>query len=314
MLRYWSLRLFVVLGIVFIAAVALAACGGTEETDAGQTDDEVAHTDDEVAHTDDEVAHDDDEVAHDDDDLETPVGAAEEQAEPASGDVLAEGQDLYVSAGCGACHGPSGEGSAIGPALPGHTAEQVERQIRTPLATMPSYSLSQLSDEDVTKIAAFIESLAGAETHVEPLDLPELLAMHHWMALSAIQSENVDDALHHVEHIIGEVEGDHLLAMEEVAEHLRTGEGHEAEHLVEGMLAGTAKPNLTLKQLHLELALAAVGNRNDEEASHHVSHFVELATGEEKASGELIIAQLEAGNLHDAEHDIEAMLGIEVHG
>ena len=38
-------------------------------------------------------------------------------------------------------------------------------------------------------------------------------ALHHWQALAAIRDGELDDAAHHVEHVIGVVEGDHLAAI-----------------------------------------------------------------------------------------------------
>ncbi len=252
-------------------------------------------------------------TADDETPAEMPASPAEADDRPLVADP-AEGKEIYLAAGCGGCHGFDGEGSEIGPALVGHTGEQVRRQVRAPLATMPSYDVSQISDADLEKIAAYVESLGPAETHVEPVDLPELIAMHHWLALSAIRSENIDDAVHHVKHVIKEVKGDHLRAMEGIAEQLSAGEAHDAEHAIEAMLAGTAEPDLTLKALHLELALAAIETGNGDEAIHHTEHFVELARGEEKATGELVLAQLEAGDLHSAQHAIEAVLGFTPHG
>ena len=47
------------------------------------------------------------------------------------------GQELFVSKGCAACHGQNAEGSAIAPALPGHSKQMVKRQVRTPRFQMP---------------------------------------------------------------------------------------------------------------------------------------------------------------------------------
>ncbi len=90
---------------------------------------------------------------------------------------LSSGHQLFISKGCAACHGQNGEGSAIAPALPGHTDEQVKRQVRNPVGTMPRIASEQISEEELEQIADYIESLALGEAHIEPTGLPSLLAM-----------------------------------------------------------------------------------------------------------------------------------------
>lgn len=223
----------------------------------------------------------------------------------------APGRAAYLAAGCAACHGQNAEGTSVGPALPGHTADQVRQQVRSPLAQMPSYSREQLSDADLEKIVAYIERLKPGKQHVEPIELPELVATHHWMALSALAADDPRDALHHVGHIIEQVKGEQLGAMKRARALLRRGELHEAEHLIEEMLAGKAKPELGLARLHLRLALSAVDQRDRAEAVHHLRHFLESAKGGKRAKGQAVLAHLREGDLHGAEHGIADLLGIE---
>jgi hypothetical protein len=119
------------------------------------------------------------------------------------------------------------------------------------------------------------------------------------------------DALHHVGHIIEAVKGEHREAMEEARRLLRAGELHEAEHLIEEMLAGKAEPELSRERLSLRLALTAVDQRDREEAIHQIRHFLELAKGADRQKGEAVLAHLREGDLHDAEHGIASLLGIE---
>jgi len=245
---------------------------------------------------------------------EAPTGSETHASpEPAGSMPMGAGHELYVQAGCGGCHGENAEGTEIGPALPGHGEAVVIRQVRTPLDKMPSYTAARLSDDDLHEIAEYIASLAPEETHVEPVKLSDLSATHHWMALSAIEAGDLKDALHHVNHIVDLVKGEHLTAMKEAREHLEAGDAHEAEHLIEEMLAKTAKPDLTLKRLHLQLALTAVGARDTKEAIHQTRHFVALVKGKPKQNGLAVIKDLEAGDLHEAEHGIERLLGEKPH-
>lgn len=243
----------------------------------------------------------------DGDETTTPAGeaTATETTVAANG----KGRQLYIEAGCGGCHGEQGQGTEVGPALAGHSEEIVVRQVRSPLDMMPAYSQARLSDEDLHEVAEYVASLAPAETHVEPLKLSGLVATHHWMALTATGTGNLEDAIHHVDHIIDLVKGKHLAAMKEAREHLETGDAHEAEHLIEGMLAGTAEPDLSLKQLHLKLALSAVEIDDPKDAIHHVRHFVELARGAERREGRAVLASVEEGDLHSAQHGLEGLLG-----
>ena len=77
------------------------------------------------------------------------------------------------------------------------------------------------------------------------------------------------------------------------------------------MLAGKAKPELTLAQLSLRLALTAVDQRDRAEAIHQTRHFLERARGAQREKGEAILAHLREGDLHGAEHGIADLLGME---
>lgn len=236
----------------------------------------------------------------------------EDEGEEHLEEIISRGRELYLSVGCAACHGQNAEGSSIGPALPGHTEEQVKSQVRNPIKNMPAFSQAQIDDEGLDAIAAYITSLEVDVAHVEPLEMEDLVAVHHWMAILALKNDNIVEAQHHVVHIIELVtDPEHRHQMEEVLEMLEAGELHGAEHTIEGMLAGTAEPGLTLEQLHLRLADSAIQGRDVEDALHHIEHFLETATGTDRTTGEEIIGLLEAGDLHEAGDIVEELLGIE---
>jgi mono/diheme cytochrome c family protein len=236
------------------------------------------------------------------------------QPQPAGQEAGREGgtgRARYIAAGCAACHGQNAEGTDVAPSLAGHSAEQVHQQVRSPLAQMPAYSVEQLADGDLEAIAGYISELEPMEKHVEPVKVSEVLAIHHWMAISAIAAGDRGDALHHVGHIIESVEGEHLEAMRKARTMLRAGELHGAEHLIEEMLAGRAKPELSRERLSLRLALTAVDQRDRAEAIHQMRHFLARAAGPERAKGQAVVAHLREGDLHGAEHGIADLLGIE---
>lgn len=71
---------------------------------------------------------------------------------------------LYGRYGCVACHGPTGAGTAIGPAIVKRpqgplTDEEIIRRVRTTLDMMPAYPPERLSDEDLQKIVSHVAIL-----------------------------------------------------------------------------------------------------------------------------------------------------------
>ncbi len=228
---------------------------------------------------------------------------------PTPVDHVAAGKQLFIDKGCAACHGQNAEGTNIASSLPEHNAEQVIRQVRSPVGSMPRYSPEQISDDELEMITDYIGSLAPAEEHVEPVAMEDALVVHHWMALSALEADNPDEAEHHIRHILELVTDlEHKAQMEEVMEYVQAGDFHDASHTIEEMLAGKADPELSLKNLHLQLALGAFEVKKLEDAKHHLEHFIDLATGDEKARGEEAIDLLEQGNIDDAEHEVEELL------
>ncbi len=219
-----------------------------------------------------------------------------------------QGERLFAANGCSGCHGVGAAGTDIAPALPGHSAEQVRRQVRSPLGTMPFFGPSQISGQELDLIATYVESLERPDSHSEPT-LRDAVAIHHWMALTALAAERTDEAAHHVRHAIELIEdAEHRRQMEAVVGSLESGRLHDAEHAIEGMLASTAEPELSSGELHLQLALGAAQAHDGPEASHHLEHFIAEAgeTGSEGASEAL--EHIEAGDEEEAGHAIVELI------
>ena len=271
-------------------AVVVAGCGGDGET--GNQADTGAQTD-----TSSTTAT-------------TGTQTAPEPGADAEGATSTLGREVYVQAGCGACHGQNAEGTTIGPALPGHSRDQVRHQVRAPVATMPAYSAAQISDEDLDNLAEYIATLPRPEKHVEPVDLNLNVATHHWLALDALAHENRAEALHHVDHIIEVVTGDQLARMQDVRRLITAGRLHDAEHVVEEMLAGEADPKLTPSQLHLRLALSAVEAGRNANVRHHLGHVRDLSSGATRRTVNQLLSALKAGEQHEVEDGIRRLLGL----
>lgn len=220
------------------------------------------------------------------------------------------GHEIFISKGCAACHGQNAQGSEIAPALPGHSEATVKRQVRNPRFRMPAFTESQVGDEELDAIAQYIASLpAEGHAHLETTELTAAVEMHHWMALEALKGADTTEGAHHIQHIIDLLKpGVHRTQMEAILESLQAGETHDPQHEIEGMLAGTAAPELTLLQLHLKQALVALPADDLAGAQHHVAHAQELADVTQEQRFTEILRFLEQGQEHGAEHEIEQLL------
>ena len=178
---------------------------------------------------------------------------------------------------------------------------------------IPAFTESQVSDEELEAIAHYIGSLpAERHAHPETIELTAAVEMHHWMALESLKVDDTTEAIHHVEHIVELLEpGVHRTQMEAILESLQAGETHDPGHEIEGMLAGTAAPALTLLQLHLRQALVALAIDDLPDAQHHVAHSQELTDVSEEERTAAILLLLDQGEAHGAEHEIEELLGEE---
>lgn len=225
-------------------------------------------------------------------------------------DPVAVGRDLYVAKGCLACHGEAGSGTDLGPALPGHTEEQVLMQVRTPRGMMPSFGLDKISDEELAAISAYVLSLGPAtaahmhgefEASAEEMD-------HLLLALSALGAENVADAAHHLDHLIAASEGEIREEFAALAADLQAGMMHDVEHDIEELVEASPSLGISPVLLHVELAVNALGREDLADAEHHLLHAIDISSGDERAKLQSLLADLQAGKEHDAEHEMEEML------
>ena len=248
-----------------------------------------------------------------------PEGEGHTAAEPTStapGDPVTRGRDVYVSAGCVACHGADASGTGIAPGLPGHSELQVRRQTRGPIGAMPVFGPEQLTTEQLDDLAAYVESLGGEHGHgneaaVSPADAS---LSHHRMALLAFEAENLPEAEHHIEHLIGLLEGQHLALMQEALEKTLAGEAHDAQHMVEAMLADVSPPDEGLGVLHLKLALTSLRVGSGQDAAHHIDHAVDFVPAELLAEVDELRDLIAEGDLAETEEHLSQVLGVQAIG
>jgi mono/diheme cytochrome c family protein len=82
------------------------------------------------------------------------------QAEPAPAGKVDAGKTFWQGQMCAFCHGPQGEGG-WGPDLAGRalTIPQFSRALRQPWGLMPAYAESQVSDQSIADLQAYLTSL-----------------------------------------------------------------------------------------------------------------------------------------------------------
>lgn len=114
--------------VALALCVGLAACGGDDEGDATTTTTEETATD-----------------------------------ETTTDETSAAGQEIFTD-NCGSCHTLSAAGTtgAVGPGLDGTALDvaAVEAQVRNGGGAMPAFA-GQLSDEEITAVAAYVVESAG---------------------------------------------------------------------------------------------------------------------------------------------------------
>lgn len=245
---------------------------------------------------------------HDDDAHEaTPELTEEEQA------FIETGYEVFLDKGCSVCHGENAEGTDLAPALAGHSAAAIQRQVRAPTGSMPVYPPDKISSSELDALVAYIGHLEDEDEHMHPIgELGPMVTQHLWMALYVLEDEdtaNVDDALHHIRHVIALVDEPQRAELEELEHDLQDGNIHDAGHTIEDILADTPELQISPEVVHLQLALAAVRVEDMEDAVHHLDHFLDATTGEQHEQGAEILTLLEDDDLAGAERRLEVMVG-----
>lgn len=85
----------------------------------------------------------------------------------------ATGKKLFLRDGCYECHGYAGQGGAAGARIAdiGLNAQGLIRYVRAPAGQMPAYKDKVVSDQELTDIWAYLQTMPKAKS---PKDIPLL--------------------------------------------------------------------------------------------------------------------------------------------
>jgi len=85
-------------------------------------------------------------------------------AQSSSGDAT-NGKKLFLRDGCYECHGYAGQGGAAGARIAaiGLNAPGLIRYVRAPAGQMPAYTDKVISDQELTDVWAYLQSLPKAK-------------------------------------------------------------------------------------------------------------------------------------------------------
>jgi len=88
------------------------------------------------------------------------------------------GKRLFVKDGCYQCHGYAGQGGAAGARIAaiGLNAQGLIRYVRAPGGQMPAYTNKVISDQELTDIHAYLQTLPKAKP---AKDIPLLSAIEN---------------------------------------------------------------------------------------------------------------------------------------
>ena len=79
-------------------------------------------------------------------------------AQAQTGDAAHDGQLLFFEYGCASCHRSNGTGGVVGKDLSEASPNKIETKVRSGPKGMPAFTSDMLSDADLQKIIAFLQS------------------------------------------------------------------------------------------------------------------------------------------------------------
>jgi hypothetical protein len=180
-----------------------------------------------------------------------------------------------------------------------------------------------IPEEDLEALVAYITSLemgddmvmGGDHAHEHGGVAPgDILFAHHWMLWLALESDNLDEALHQVVHINERVEGIHLVKMQEVFNAMSEDDMDTARTIVEPMVTDVGEFSDDINTVILQMLYLAVTTGDTESALHFANHYVDHAmSDDEQALSATLLEDIEMCHFDEAAQTIVDYLGDDVH-
>jgi mono/diheme cytochrome c family protein len=222
---------------------------------------------------------------------------------------VSEGQRLFAEAGCAGCHGPDGLGASA-PHIIGHSPDIVKLMVRDPVDQMPAFGETQLSDEQLDKIAEYIGSLSGSRSDVERAVRRGVT--HLQLALVAIDARDQDDALYHLsEGVRYAHDVDRIPELNDALELLGNGDWAGAREIIASGSEIRDAEDRPLDEMYLDLGVLALRTGDVEDAVRNLSIYVELTgDAEGRADIEEALGLIESGEIEHALAIAENLLSV----
>ena len=173
----------------------------------------------------------------------------------------------------------------------GRSAVLIQRQVHAPVRNMPEFSPDELDPKELESLIVFISNLdLSATPETEVVTHLEEVFLYQWMALVAIESENLEDAKHYLQQAIAHMDTTQLEGVQPVLADLIY---QYDQYAVQSDDNSEVPPELSLTEFHLRLALNALLQDDVEQARHQMGHFIVLeSTRADKEIGEDILQLL----------------------
>ncbi|MBI4331464.1 MAG: cytochrome c [Chloroflexi bacterium] len=223
--------------------------------------------------------------------------------------MIAEGKALYAKS-CVTCHGPNGEGTALGPKVAGHSALATKTQVRNPRGEMPAFPQLQLSEAHLEQLASYLASLAPPQTPAQQWEQAPTENIYYWMAMAAVKANDTPDAQHHLRDSLVYIDKpEYRAGVNKALDLLATGNTHDAGHEIEELVGTPAPSGISLPRFHIVLTMRALKARDAGEATHHLKHF-QTRTALKETPTPVIRALdfIAKSDFHEAEHEVDKLL------
>ena len=170
-------------------------------------------------------------------------GGSPAQSNAAVAAVPAKGQEVFKT-NCGECHGDDGSGTDEAPALAGHTADAVTKQVRTPEGDMKAVPPDKLSDADLTLIAQYVVSLGGKDAHpdIKPSDEEKTHLMAAYEAIKDKDQMDRQTAINHLNQAMALASGDASMVYTDMVSAIKANKAGNARHELKDLLGLMEQP------------------------------------------------------------------------